>query len=79
MDDVKDFPSRSFLRYWRANLVSSFGTYVTPFALQAMVVLAARFPSAAESGLVELGSLAATCLLASSSEHSSTDTHATRS
>ncbi|MEZ5097425.1 MAG: MFS transporter [Nocardioides sp.] len=49
MDDVKDFPSRSFLRYWRANLVSSFGTYVTPFALQAMVVLTLH-GSAAEVG-----------------------------
>jgi MFS family permease len=33
------FPSRAFLRYWRADAVSGFGTYVTVFALQALVVL----------------------------------------
>src|SRR6476469_10921932 len=33
------FPSRSFLLYWRANAVSAFGTYVTLFALQTLVVL----------------------------------------
>ena len=33
------FPSRSFLFYWRANAVSAFGTYITMFALQTLVVL----------------------------------------
>jgi MFS family permease len=33
------FPSRSFLWYWRAGAVSAFGTYITMFALQALVVL----------------------------------------
>ncbi|MDQ3628000.1 MAG: hypothetical protein M3419_04175, partial [Actinomycetota bacterium] len=33
------FPSGSFLRYWRAAAVSGLGTYVTLFALQALVVL----------------------------------------
>jgi MFS family permease len=33
------FPSRSFLLYWRADAVSSVGTYVTLLALQALVVL----------------------------------------
>jgi len=33
------FPSRAFLQYWRAAAVSGFGTYVTVFALQALVVL----------------------------------------
>ncbi len=33
------FISRSFLRYWRATAVSGLGTYVTLFALQALVVL----------------------------------------
>ncbi|MEO8329472.1 MAG: MFS transporter [Candidatus Nanopelagicales bacterium] len=33
------FPSESFLRYWRADAVSGFGTYVTLFALQTLVVL----------------------------------------
>jgi MFS family permease len=33
------FPSRVFLRYWRADAVSGFGTYVTVFALQTLVVL----------------------------------------
>ena len=31
--------SRSFSRYWRATAVSGLGTYVTLFALQALVVL----------------------------------------
>jgi hypothetical protein len=31
--------SRPFLRYWRAQAVSGLGTYVTLFALQALVVL----------------------------------------
>lgn len=35
----EEFPSRPFLLYWRANIVSSFGTYITLFALQALVVL----------------------------------------
>ncbi len=35
----KDFPSRSFLLYWRANAVSAFGTYITLLALQTLVVL----------------------------------------
>jgi hypothetical protein len=43
------FPSRSFLLYWRANVVSSFGTYITLFALQALVVLTLH-GSAAEVG-----------------------------
>jgi MFS family permease len=43
------FPSRSFLFYWRANAVSGFGTYVTLFALQALVVLTLH-GSAAEVG-----------------------------
>lgn len=34
-----EFPSRSFLLYWRANAVSAFGTYITLLALQALVVL----------------------------------------
>jgi Transmembrane secretion effector len=33
------FISRPFLRYWRANAASGLGTYVTLFALQALVVL----------------------------------------
>ena len=33
------FPSQAFLRYWRAGAVSSFGTYITLLALQALVVL----------------------------------------
>jgi MFS family permease len=33
------FPSGPFLRYWRADAVSGFGTYVTLFALQTLVVL----------------------------------------
>jgi MFS family permease len=33
------FPSGPFLRYWRADAVSGLGTYVTLFALQALVVL----------------------------------------
>lgn len=33
------FISRPFLRYWRASAVSGLGTYVTLFALQALVVL----------------------------------------
>ena len=33
------FPSRSFLRYWRAEAVSAFGTYITLLALQTLVVL----------------------------------------
>ncbi|MEU4293014.1 MFS transporter [Kribbella sp. NPDC026596] len=33
------FISRAFLRYWRASAVSGLGTYVTLFALQALVIL----------------------------------------
>lgn len=33
------FISRPFLRYWRADAVSGLGTYVTLFALQALVIL----------------------------------------
>jgi MFS family permease len=33
------FPSRSFLLFWRAGAVSGLGTYVTLFALQTLVVL----------------------------------------
>jgi len=33
------FPSRPFLRYWRADAVSGLGSYITLFALQALVVL----------------------------------------
>jgi hypothetical protein len=43
------FPSRSFLLYWRANVVSSFGTYITLFVLQTLVVLTLH-GSAAEVG-----------------------------
>lgn len=39
MTSSEVFPSRAFLRYWRADAVSGFGTYVTVFALQALVVL----------------------------------------
>ncbi|HEX5087675.1 MAG TPA: MFS transporter [Nocardioides sp.] len=34
-----EFPSRSFLLFWRANAVSAFGMYITLLALQALVVL----------------------------------------
>ncbi len=34
-----DLSARRFERYWRATAVSGFGTYVTVFALQALVVL----------------------------------------
>jgi predicted MFS family arabinose efflux permease len=33
------FPTASFLRFWRAEAVSGFGSYVTLFALQTLVVL----------------------------------------
>lgn len=33
------FPSRSFTRFWRANAVSAFGSYITLLALQTLVVL----------------------------------------
>ena len=39
MSDSGVFISRSFSHYWRADAVSSLGTYVTLFALQALVVL----------------------------------------
>ena len=39
MSDAGVFISRSFVRYWRATAVSGLGTYVTLFALQALVVL----------------------------------------
>ncbi len=39
MVDDEEFPSRSFLLYWRANAVSAFGTYITLLALQTLVVL----------------------------------------
>ena len=39
MTSSEVFPSGSFLRYWRAGAVSGLGTYVTMFALQALVVL----------------------------------------
>jgi MFS family permease len=42
-------PSGAFLRYWRAVAVSGFGTYVTLFALQTLVVLTLN-GSAAEVG-----------------------------
>ncbi len=35
----EEFPSRSFLLYWRANAVSAFGTYITLLALQTLVVV----------------------------------------
>ncbi|WP_204010027.1 MFS transporter [Virgisporangium aurantiacum] len=35
----EEFPSRSFLLYWRANAVSAVGTYITMLALQTLVVL----------------------------------------
>lgn len=40
MSDGGVFISGSFVRYWRATAVSGLGTYVTVFALQALVVLA---------------------------------------
>ena len=43
------FISRPFLRYWRAGAVSGLGTYVTVFALQALVVLTLQ-GSAADVG-----------------------------
>ena len=39
MDGDERFPSPSFLLYWRAEAVSGFGTYITMFALQTLVVL----------------------------------------
>ena len=39
MGDGRFFISRSFSHYWRADAVSVLGTYVTLFALQALVVL----------------------------------------
>lgn len=45
----EEFPSRSFLLYWRANAVSAFGTYITLLALQTLVVLTLH-GSAAEVG-----------------------------
>jgi MFS family permease len=39
MDGQEEFPSRSFLLYWRAQAVSGFGSYITLLALQALVVL----------------------------------------
>ncbi|HEY0643182.1 MAG TPA: MFS transporter [Nocardioides sp.] len=39
MSDARVMISRSFLHYWRAGAVSGLGTYVTLFALQALVVL----------------------------------------
>ncbi|MGA9346424.1 MAG: MFS transporter [Nocardioidaceae bacterium] len=39
MDRDEEFPSRSFLLYWRANAVSGFGSYITLLALQTLVVL----------------------------------------
>ena len=35
----EEFPSRTFLLYWRATVVSAFGTYITLLALQTLVVL----------------------------------------
>jgi MFS family permease len=39
VSDVGVFISRSFSHYWRADAVSGLGTYVTLFALQALVLL----------------------------------------
>ena len=39
MTRTDDLASAPFLRYWRAGAVSGLGTYVTVFALQALVVL----------------------------------------
>jgi MFS family permease len=39
MHSDEEFPSRSFLLYWRANAVSAFGTYITLLALQTLVVV----------------------------------------
>ena len=39
MTSSEAFASRPFLRYWRADAVSGLGSYVTLFALQALVVL----------------------------------------
>jgi MFS family permease len=44
-----EFPTGSFIRYWRAVGVSGFGTYVTLFALQTLVVLTLQ-GSAADVG-----------------------------
>ena len=51
------FPSGSFLRYWRAEAVSGFGTYVTLFALQTLVVLTLH-GSAADVGWLNAASTA---------------------
>ncbi len=51
MTGSQAFPSRSFLRYWRADAVSGLGTYVTLFALQTLVVLTLH-GSAADVGWV---------------------------
>ncbi len=39
MTGDEEFPSHSFRLYWRAEAVSSFGTYITLLALQTLVVL----------------------------------------
>lgn len=39
MAGSEGFSSGAFLHYWRANAVSGLGTYVTLFALQALLVL----------------------------------------
>ncbi|WP_460459623.1 MFS transporter [Angustibacter peucedani] len=39
MSEDAGFPSRSFVLFWRASAVSASGTYITLFALQALVVL----------------------------------------
>ena len=51
------FPSRSFLFYWRASAVSAFGTYITMFALQTLVVLTLH-GSAAQVGWLPTSSAA---------------------
>ena len=39
MDGDEEFPSGSFLLYWRADAVSAFGTYFTLLAFQTLMVL----------------------------------------
>ncbi len=51
MSHEERFPSRSFLRYWRAVAVSGFGDYITLLALQTLVVLTLH-GSATQVGLL---------------------------
>ena len=49
MASDEEFPSQSFLLYWRPNAVSGFGTYITLLVLQMLVVLSLH-GSAADVG-----------------------------